>query len=106
MRKKKEYEIEIMSSRINNAEEDIFRNGESLFISSVLVVYENGEKKDRILLLFPYHLIILSNNTSKTNSTGELNFESKINLLNNSIKITRVDAQIDNFKYCFELTGN
>ena len=105
LKNKKEYELEIMSCRINHLEEDLFRNGESLFLSSVLIIHDNGEKKDRILILFPYYLIILSHNTNKTASSGELNFETKIHLVNNNLQVSRVDGKYDNCKYCFEITG-
>ena len=52
IRRRKECELDIMSSQINNIDEDIFQNGESLFLSSVLIINESGDKKDRILILF------------------------------------------------------
>ena len=56
-------------------------------------------------MLFPYYLIILSHNTNKTASSGELNFETKIHLSNSNLQISRVDGKYDNCKYCFEITG-
>ena len=57
-------------------------------------------------MLFPYYMIILSHNSNKTASSGELNFESKIHLTTtNNLQISRVDGKYDNCKYCFEITG-
>lgn len=105
LRKKKEYELDLMSSRVNNIDEDLFRNGESLFLSSVLIIYENSDKKDRILILFPHHLIILSNTLNTTTNTLEFSFECKISLINTGIHVAKIDGSQYDCKYCFELTG-
>jgi hypothetical protein len=119
IRRRKECELDIMSSQINNIDEDIFQNGESLFLSSVLIINESGDKKDRILILFPEYLVILSQNL---NSTFE--FVAKIPFIVNSqinIQIKKVNNieiidsiysgkngqslidSISDCKYCFEL---
>jgi hypothetical protein len=105
LRKKKEYELDLMSSRVNNIDEDLFRNGESLFLSSVLIIYENSEKKDRILILFPHHLIVLSNTINTSTNTLEFNFECKISLINTGIHVAKIDGSQYDCKYCYELTG-
>ena len=79
MRKRKEYEADIMASKINKIDENIFQSGESLFLSSVLMVDENGEKKDRILILFPNCLILLEQNLNNY----EFDFDRKIPFVSN-----------------------
>lgn len=81
MRKRKEYEVDIMSGKINKTDEDLFRYGESLFLSSVLVVDEQGEKKDRILMLFPSYLVLLEQNIN----THEFDFDCKIPFVSNQL---------------------
>ena len=89
---------------------DLFRNNEPLFISSVLLVTDNGEKKDRVLILFQNNLAILSQDSKNLPNAGllmsnELYFENKINLANNDLEVVRADGKYDNSKYCFELIG-
>lgn len=117
IRHKKECELDIMSSRINNIEEDIFQNSESLFLSSVLTINEDGDRKDRILLLFPNSLVMLAQNSNRPN---EFDFDKQINFLNvstNSVvqikKANSIDSinhsyggnlgDVISLKYCFEL---
>ncbi|CAF1022275.1 unnamed protein product [Brachionus calyciflorus] len=117
IRKMREYELDLMSSKINHIEEDLFKNGESIYLSQAVIINENGEIKDRILILFPNNLIILS----PTNTPNEFDFEYKIQFKNqsNSIvaqlrKVTNIETvkssygsniSSSNFinKYCFEL---
>ena len=104
-----------MSSRINNVDEDIFSNNEALFLASVLLINEEGERKDRILLVFPNHFISLEQTPNKPN---EFDFDIKIPFfgLNQTghtlIKIKKC-SQIEllnkgydpiSIKYCLELT--
>ena len=120
IRHKKECELDIMSSRINNIEEDIFQNGESIFLSSVLTINEQGDRKDQILLLFSNSLVFLSQNSNRPN---EFDFDKQIFFLNqtmNSVvqvkKLTSVDllnssygsnlSDVALIKYCFELILN
>ena len=70
-----------MSSRINKTDEDIFQNGESLFLSTVIIINETGERTDRILLIFTNHLILLAHNQSKP---SEFDFDSQIPFVNTS----------------------
>lgn len=116
IRKMKEHELDIMSSKINFLEEDIFKNGESLYLSHAVIISETGEIKDRILLLFPSFLIVLS----PTNLPNEFDFEYKLtfhspntNVLAQIKKISNIESvkhfygspSSSNFinKYCFEL---
>lgn len=79
-RKKKEYELDILSSKINNLDtalsESLLKNTEVLFISTVLVVNgEHGEIRDRIMLILPSSILFL-----KQSATNEFDFDFKINL--------------------------
>ncbi len=110
-----------MSSRINKTDEDIFKNGESLFLCSVIIINENGERCDRILFLFSNNLVFLSHNQTKQN---EFDFDFHLpyvtttqagHTLIHLKKITNLDAlnkhygssTIDpsSLKYCLELTS-
>lgn len=74
-------------------DEDLFKNGEVLFISTVLVINEPGDKKDRIMLILPNHIVFL--HQSLVNSTNEFDFEFKIPLSNPNIhakKVTSLDS--------------
>lgn len=116
IRHKKECELDIMSSRINKTDEDIFQHGESLFLSSVIMIDEAGERKDRILLLFANHLVLLSHSQNKQN---EFDFDMQIPFVNSeqvvihckkvanteTISKSYGSSKIDpeSLKYCFEL---
>lgn len=99
--------------------QDIFQNGESLFLSSVLIISETGKRFDRIILLFPNHFILLSQNQNKPN---EFDFESQIPFVSSTQthqriiqmkKVTNFDmlskgygcGMIDpsSLKYCLEM---
>jgi len=121
LRRKKECELDIISGNINNIDEDLFQNGESLFLSNVIIMDEDGNQQDRILLLFPNFLVALSH---EPNTPSEFNFESKIPLLNptnNAMiqikKVPNIDLLANKYsrvvadsiltvKYCFELILN
>lgn len=99
----------------------MFKHGEALFLSSALIINENGDLKDRILILFPTYLIILAQNSQNTN---EFDFELKIPFVNQNTssiiqlkKVSTLDTVNNSYggnltgssrivnKYCFELTG-
>lgn len=120
IRRRKECEIDIMSSQIKNMDEDLFQNGESLFLSSVLIVNESGDKKERILILFPTYLVILEQNLNSTfefvakipflNQNNQLNIQIKrvnnIELIDSIYSGNSTPSLIDSIsgsKYCFEL---
>ncbi len=101
----------------------MFQNGESLFLSSVLVVNESGDKKDRILILFSDHLVILSQSMNSTfefvdnipfltSNNTQLNIQIKKLTNAELIESTYLNAvngnsnsveTISDTKYCFEL---
>ncbi len=111
-----------MSSRINKTSEDIFQHGESLFLSSVIIINENGERCDRILLLFANHLVLLSHSQTKPNEFDfdfQVPFVSSAQSSGHSLihfrKITNPETLNKNYgsatidqsslKYCLELTS-
>ena len=113
----REYELDIMSSKINNLDENLFKKSESLYLSQAVIVTETGEIKDRILILVSNHLVVLS----PTKNSNEFDFENRIFFINQENKtlsqirkITNIDTlknvygpnfDSSNFvnKYCFEL---
>lgn len=97
IRHKKECELDIMSSRINNVDEDIFKNGESLFLSSVIILTKTGERKDRILLLFQNFLILLAQTNGKQN---EFDFDTQIPFFNQNPSSVGGPIQLIQIKKC------
>ncbi len=97
----------------------MFQNKECLFLSSVLLINENGLIKDRILILFNNSMIVLAQNLNKPE---EFDFELRIPFISNSSKpiqlkrFTSIDSinmfygsnlhNLNSFisKYTFELT--
>ena len=117
IRKKKEFELDIMTSHIKNVDEESLKNSEVLFLSSVLIINEHGDKKDRILLLLSNCIVVLVQHLA----TNEYEFEFKIPFLNqnNTLlqirKVSSIDSILNVYganlinslvnKYCFELIG-
>lgn len=114
-RKKKEYELDILASKINNLDEDLFKSGEVLFVASVLIINENGDKKDRIMLLFQNNNILF---LAQNNSPNEFDFDYRIQLLNQTAvkRVNKLESLNTNYggslldstlinTYMFELTG-
>lgn len=126
IRKRKEYELDILSSKIHNIEEngDLFKNGMDFqFLSPVLIINDSGERKDSILALFQNYLIVMTENLTNR----EFYFEYKIPFIvknNNTasiiqlkkININNIDYINSNFgggsnlhpilsKFLFELSG-
>jgi hypothetical protein len=97
--------LDIISSKINNINEDIFKaNGnETLFVASVLIVNDKGDKKDRILILFPDSIVFLKQITHIT--PHEFDFDFKINFPIELKRIKTKAEDISNGKYCFELSN-
>lgn len=115
----REYELDIMSSKINNLDENIFKKGESSYLSQAVLITETGEIKDRILILISNHLVVLS----PTKSPNEFDYDYRIIFLNQESKNSSQIRKINNIdslkniygpnldssnfvnKYCFELSG-
>lgn len=113
----REYELDIMSSKINYLDENLFKKSESSYLSQAVLVTETGEIRDRILLLISNHLVVLS----PTKNSNEFDFDNRIFFINQDNKntaqirkITNIDSlknvygpnlDSSNFvnKYCFEL---
>lgn len=97
----------------------MIRNNDCLFLSPVLLINENGEKDDRIMLLFQNYLVILSQNMF----THEFSFEFRIPFLSTNTNQALQIKKVTNFEslnnsydgvlngatpitnYCFELTS-
>jgi hypothetical protein len=62
---------------------NIFQNKDCLFLSSVLLINENGQIKDRILILFNNSLVVLAQNVNKPE---EFDFEFRIPFISHSSK--------------------
>jgi hypothetical protein len=82
----------------------LFINGESLFLSTVLTIYENNERKDQILILFPTRLVILHQIPKKTSASDELIYDGQISLTS-QFSVSVIDMMHNGYKYCFEISG-
>ncbi|XP_013388221.1 rho guanine nucleotide exchange factor 7-like isoform X1 [Lingula anatina] len=99
IRKQKELELDIFSSTISGLEDSISQYGDVLLLSQVLMHMEGGEKAERLFILFPGKLIILSANPQQEGYT----FESKITLSGTTAKAIEDEDSVLN---AFEISGN
>ncbi|XP_052105073.1 rho guanine nucleotide exchange factor 7-like isoform X7 [Mytilus californianus] len=100
IRKVKEMEYEILTSAIKGWEgEEMSKFGEVLHLSQVHVFTSSGEKYDRIFVLFPNMLVMLSMSPRLSGYT----YEGQIPL--SGLNVSTCDDE-ENFPNSFEISGN
>ncbi|XP_071164611.1 rho guanine nucleotide exchange factor 7-like isoform X11 [Mytilus edulis] len=100
IRKVKEMEYEILTSAIKGWEgEEMSKFGEVLHLSQVHVFTSSGEKYDRIFVLFPNMLVMLSMSPRLSGYT----YEGQIPL--SGLNVSTCDDE-ENFPSSFEISGN
>ncbi|ESO85916.1 hypothetical protein LOTGIDRAFT_130072, partial [Lottia gigantea] len=100
IRKLKEMEHEIVASNIKDWEgEDITKLGEVIHLSQVKIHTNTGEKYERICILFPHCLVMLS----MSPRLSGYQYEAKLPL--SGLVVTRCEAG-DRYPNGFEISGN
>ncbi|KAK2145461.1 hypothetical protein LSH36_680g01023 [Paralvinella palmiformis] len=99
-RRQKEVEYEIMNAAIKGWEgEEISKLGDVLLLSHVRVHADNGEKKERIFLLFPHVLLMLS----VSSRMSQYVYEGKLPV--SGMTVSPLE-DTENISYAFEITGS
>ena len=100
-RKKKEYELDLLASKISSPEaESALKSGECLFISTVLVLVDE-ELRDRVMLVLPAAILFLRHSSSSpVADTFDLDFKISLAPISTHSQLRKVtDLDTVNSQY-------